>query len=141
MINSTSNQVRDILNPLSPFSLPKVVIEKKDHSPASLFTAFMITMVTFDREKLSQDESAWSESGNILQFLWAASKDFLQRTVFETTDDEKADAWQILRSRRCILDDQDQSSPSSSSPDSMMALSFSVQAQTRLMEKMQESVA
>jgi len=129
------------LNPLSPFSLPKVVIEKKDHSPASLFTAFMITMVTFDREKLSQDESAWSESGNILQFLWAASKDFLQRTVFETTDDEKADAWQILRSRRCILDDQDQSSPSSSSPDSMMALSFSVQAQTRLMEKMQESVA
>ena len=133
--------MRDILNPLSPFSLPKVVIEKKDHSPASLFTAFMITMVTFDREKLSQDESAWSESGNILQFLWAASKDFLQRTVFETTDDEKADAWQILRSRRCILDDQDQSSPSSSSPDSMMALSFSVQAQTRLMEKMQESVA
>ena len=101
----------------------------------------MITMVTFDREKLSQDESAWSESGNILQFLWAASKDFLQRTVFETTDDEKVDAWQILRSRRCILDDQDQSSHSSSSPDSMMALSFSVQAQTRLMEKMQESVA
>ena len=118
-----------------------MVIETKDHSPAALFTECMIAMVTFDREKPSQDESTWSESENSLQFLWAASKDFLQPTVFETTDDEKADAWQILRSRRCILDDQDQSSPSSSSPDSMMALSFSVQAQTRLMGKMQESVA
>ena len=106
----------------------KVVIETKYHSPASLFTVFMIAMVTFDREKPSQDESTWSESENSLQFLWAASKDFLQPTVFETTDDEKADAWKIRRSRRCILDDQDQASPSSSSPDSMMVLSSSIQA-------------
>ena len=120
--------MRDILNPLSPFSLPKVVIEKKDHSPASLFTKFMISMVTFDREKPSQDESAWSKSVYILQFLLAANKDFLQPTVFETIDDEKADSWQILRSRRCILDDQDQASPSSFSPDSMMTLSSSIHA-------------
>ena len=77
---------------LPPFLL-KVVIETKDHSPASLFTEFMIAMVTFDREKPSQDDFAWSESGNILQFLWAASKDFLQPAVFETTDDEKEDNW------------------------------------------------
>ena len=99
----------------------------------------MIAMVTFDREKPSQDESAWSETGNILQFLWAASKNFLQYTFFEATDDEKAYAL-FLRSRRCILDDQDQASPSFSSPDSIMALSSSIQAQTRLMEKIQESV-
>jgi len=71
----------------------KVVIDTKHHSPASLFTEFMIAMVTFDREKPSQDESAWSETGNILQFLWAASKNFLQYTVFEATDDEKVYAW------------------------------------------------
>ena len=41
---------------LPPF-LSKVVIETKDHSPASLFIEFMITMVTFDRENPSQDES------------------------------------------------------------------------------------
>ena len=77
-----------------------MVIETKDHSPASLFTEFMIAMVTFDREKSSQDESVWSESGKIILFLWTASKDFLQPTVFETTGDEKVDDWQILRSRR-----------------------------------------
>ena len=60
----------------------------------------MIAMVTFDREKLSQDESVWSESGKNILFLWTASKDFLQPTVFETTGDEKVDDWQILRSRR-----------------------------------------
>jgi len=59
----------------------------------------------------------------------------MQHVVFEATDDEKAAAWQILRSRRYILDDQDQASPSSFSPDSMMTLSSSIQAQTRYMEK------
>ena len=42
---------------LPPFLL-KVVIETKDQSPAVLFTEFMIAMVTFDREKPPQDESA-----------------------------------------------------------------------------------
>ena len=125
---------------LPPFLL-KVVIETKDHSPAVLFTEFMIAMVTFDRKNSSEDESTWTASGNILQFLWAASNDYLKPTVFETTDDEKADSWQILRSKRHILNDQDQASSSSSSPDSMMVPSSTIQAQTRLIEKIQESVA
>ena len=70
-----------------------MVIETKGRPPAALFTECMIAMVTFDREKPSQDDFAWSESGNILQFLWAASKDFLQPAVFEITNDEKADGW------------------------------------------------
>ena len=53
---------------LPPFLL-KVMIETKDHTPAVLFTKFMIVMVTFDRENPSGDESAWTASGNILQFL------------------------------------------------------------------------
>ena len=105
-----------------------MVIETKGRPPAALFTECMIAMVTFDRENPSQDESAWTESGTILQFLWAASKNFLQPAVFERIDDEKADAWQILRSRRCILEDQDQASPFSSSPNSMMMFSSSIQA-------------
>ena len=125
---------------LPPF-LSNVVIETKDHSPASLFIEFMIAMVAFERENPSQDESAWTESGSILQFRWAVSKNFIQPVVFEATDDEKATVWQILRSRRYILDDQDQASPSSFSPESMMTLSSSIQAQTGYMEKIQESVA
>ena len=53
---------------LLPF-LIKVVIETIDHSPVGLFAEFMIVMVTLDREKSSQDEFAWTESGSILQFL------------------------------------------------------------------------
>ena len=75
---------------LLPFLL-KVVIETKDHSPAVLFTEFMIAMVTFDRKKPSKDESAWTASGNILQFIWAASNDYLKPVVFETIYDEKTD--------------------------------------------------
>ena len=87
---------------LPPFLL-KVMTETKDHSPAVLFTEFMIAMVTFDRENPSEYESAWTASGNILQFLWAASNDYLKPAIFETTDDEKADGWQILCSKPCIL--------------------------------------
>ena len=50
---------------LPPFLL-KVMIETKDHSPAVLFTEFMIAMVTFDRGNPSGDESTWTASGNIL---------------------------------------------------------------------------
>ena len=53
---------------LLPF-LIKVVIETINHSPVGLFAEFMIVMVTFDREKSSQDEFTWTESGSILQFL------------------------------------------------------------------------
>ena len=77
---------------LPPFVI-KVVIEAIDHSPAARLTELMITMVTFDRENPSQDESVWTERGSILQFLWEASKNFLKTAVFDYTDDEKADAW------------------------------------------------
>ena len=78
---------------LLTFFLLKVVIETKDHSSASLFSEFIIAMITFDRDKSSQDDSVWTESGNILQFLWAASKNFLQPAVFEATNNEKVDGW------------------------------------------------
>ena len=84
---------------LSPFQT-KVAIEIADNSLAILFTEFIVAVVIFDRENPSQDESVWTESGSILQCFWVVNQNLIQDAVFESTDDEKADTWQELRSSR-----------------------------------------
>ena len=88
----------------------------------------MVAIVIFNCEKPSQDESTWTESRSILQFLWVASQNIIQNTIFKSTYDEKADTWQELRSLRYILDDQEKVSSSSSSRESMISLSSLIQA-------------
>ena len=82
--------------------------------------------------------------GYILQLLWAASQSLLQEASFKSTADENVVDWQELRSSRCIFEDHNDASPASNppsnSPSSMLALSTFIQAQTKLMEKMQDSV-
>ena len=84
-----------------------MAIEIADNSLAILFTEFMVAIVIFDRENPSQDESVWTESGSTLHYFLVVNQNLIQDTVFESTDDEKADTWQELRSSRYILDDQD----------------------------------
>ena len=60
---------------LTPFLL-KMVIETKYYSPTLLFIEFMIAMVTFDREKLSQDESVWTKVKTFFKFFGQQAKTF-----------------------------------------------------------------
>ena len=103
----------------------------------------MAVIFTFDLQSPLGNECDWEKSGYILQFLWVASQRLLKEVSFESTVDDNTVDWQELRSSRCIFDDPNDTSPSSSlastSSSSMLALSTSIQAQTKLMEKMQDS--
>ena len=128
---------------LHPF-LTRVTIETSNNCPKFLFHEFMTAMFTFDLENPMANKDSWVESGRILQFLWEACKSLLLEANFDSTADEVAIDWQELRSNRGIFEDPTNSSAQSSLPttslSSTLALSTSIQAQIKLMEKMQDSV-